>query len=380
MLYKIKLAISGCSIAALSGCTIAPGMHMNNYGFTPTPNAQGEVISPKLVHITAKLILDQKKADKEKLAIEQEAYVSPKGYSSNTSAYDYRVGPGDSLDVRVYKHPELDPIASITSSANSGALSSTLKVNSKGFIYYPYVGYVSVQGDTTDEIRQELTVKLSQEIKNPQINVQVSEYKNQQVSVTGQVQNPSTLGVSDTPLTVLSAVGQAKPIECSSQEQICADLNHVKVTQNGVTSIVDLSTLSAVNGSSTNWILSGGAVVYVPDNSLYQIYMVGGTNRAGAYRMLNDKMTLREAIGRSGGAASVSDPGFTYVIRNFKHEPKIYMLNMRSPDALNIAGEFDLMPQDVVFISTSKLQSFNEVLNQVTPTLTTIALIKSISE
>ncbi|WP_238358188.1 hypothetical protein [Piscirickettsia salmonis] len=52
------------------------------------------------------------------------------------------------------------------------------------------------------------------------------------------------------------------------------------------------------------------------------------------------------------------------------------MLDAHSADALILASRFALKPQDVVFISNSKIANFNAVLNQILPTLNTATSIK----
>ncbi|NCX93442.1 MAG: polysaccharide biosynthesis/export family protein [Gammaproteobacteria bacterium] len=390
-IYLILKSFLFCFVVFLSGCAIIPGMHMNTQSVTPTPDAEGDVVRPSIVPITADLILRMQREALIQQQVEAKRYVPPAGFYTDPSQYSYKVGIGDVLTVALFAPPDLEDVAvpgqtsaqsaagSSSSSNNGAGYSSTFTVNGQGYIYYPYVGYVRVKDKTPDEIRQDLTVSLARYIKDPQVSVQMNAYRSHQISVVGEVQNPVTLNLDDTPMTILSAVGKAGLVPCAAVN-VCSDLDDVTLTQNGKTVRVNLKTMKAPDGSSTNWILQSGAIIQVPNNALYQVYALGGVNMPGAYRMVDDSMDLRELIGRASGVAALSDPGYVYVVRDYGGNPKIYLLNLRSPDAFNLAAEFALKPQDVVFVSISKLQTFNNVLSQILPSLTTYALVESIKK
>ena len=94
---------------------------------------------------------------------------------------------------------------------------------------------------------------------------------------------------------------------------------------------------------------------------------------------MNDgKMSLREAIGNAHGVTIMSDPSYTYIIRNHGHTPQVFSLDAYSPDSFNLAGEFDLKAEDIVFVSGSRLETLNAVLNQVNPSLLTAVSTKAL--
>ncbi len=89
---------------------------------------------------------------------------------------EYRVGPGDVLDIRVFEVEEL---------------SKPAVVSPRGTVSLPLIGEVSVEHMTTLEI--EARLKQLYEInllQDPQINVSVQEFRSQPVSVLGAVERP----------------------------------------------------------------------------------------------------------------------------------------------------------------------------------------------
>ena len=91
---------------------------------------------------------------------------------------EYRVGPGDVLDIRVFEVEEL---------------SKPAVVSPRGTVSLPLIGEVSVEHMTTLEI--EARLKQLYEInllQDPQINVSVQEFRSQPVSVLGAVERPGS--------------------------------------------------------------------------------------------------------------------------------------------------------------------------------------------
>jgi polysaccharide biosynthesis/export protein len=89
---------------------------------------------------------------------------------------DYRVGPGDVLDVIVFGN---DDLSRSTSVQTNGAISLAL------------LGDVKVAGMTLGEIKTKLTSLLARDyLVNPQVDVKVKEYQSQFVTVIGEVNTP----------------------------------------------------------------------------------------------------------------------------------------------------------------------------------------------
>lgn len=101
---------------------------------------------------------------------------SPSAAPSPVAAPDYRVGPGDVLEVTVFGNDDL---------------SRTSTVQTSGVIALPLLGEVEVAGLTLPEVQRKLTTLLARDfLVNPQVEVKVKEYQSQFVSVVGEVNSP----------------------------------------------------------------------------------------------------------------------------------------------------------------------------------------------
>ncbi len=95
---------------------------------------------------------------------------------------DYLVGPQDALQITVFDEPDLSGI---------------FTVDSDGTITFPLISRVSVDGLAVREIQNEITRQLGDGfLVNPQVSIEIAEYRSQNVYVLGEVANPGIYRLS----------------------------------------------------------------------------------------------------------------------------------------------------------------------------------------
>ena len=109
----------------------------------------------------------------------------------------YRIGPGDDLEIFVWRNPEI---------------SSTVPVRPDGKISTPLVEDMVAVGKTPSELARDIEEVLKTYIKQPQVNVIVTNFQGVfegQVRVVGQAANPQAIPYREgmTLLDVMIAVG-----------------------------------------------------------------------------------------------------------------------------------------------------------------------------
>jgi len=362
----------------LTSCSLAPGMRMNESNLDEREVAESKAPVIELVPITATLVAQQMQA-----APQQEAAAT---LPVDDSAYEYHVKPQDVLQIVVWDHPELTiPEGQYRSSAETGTL-----VHSDGSIFFPYVGVVQVSGLTLKEIRELLTKRIADYVEKPQLDVRVAAFRSQKVYVTGQVNKPGEVPITDTPLHVLDAINAVGGVHesVSGTEINEADLEHVRVTRNGQSYLVNLNRLLRGGDVDQNFLLQDGDVVHVADNLPNKVFVLGEVNKPGAMMIHKGYLTLAEALGDVGGVDMASaNPSQIYVIRSgaeqeisqekgfaFTAKPAVYRLDASSPDAFILADQFRLKPRDVVFVSTAPVVAWGRVINQLQSTIQAIYL------
>jgi polysaccharide biosynthesis/export protein len=113
------------------------------------------------------------------------------------SQTEYRIGPGDNLQVFVWNHPEL---------------TVTIPVRPDGLISTPLVENLKAEGKTPSQLSRDLEVALSEYVRSPTVNVIVTQFVGaygDQIRVVGQAQKPQSLPyrANMTVLDVMIAVG-----------------------------------------------------------------------------------------------------------------------------------------------------------------------------
>ncbi len=94
----------------------------------------------------------------------------------------FEFGPGDVLEIRVWRQPEMD---------------MQVKIAPDGTISVPILGSVQAAGRTHPELVAELEAGLSDYYTDPQVSVNIGEVTNQKVFVLGEVRNPAVLQIEN---------------------------------------------------------------------------------------------------------------------------------------------------------------------------------------
>ena len=392
---RIKILPALIAMSQLSGCSVVPGQHMWHFATEssvemPVKENNATILKKLNIEpITAKLIVDlEKDFNNFSLGPDNVANLyfdyrigsnaAKNGLPPKEPYSQYRVGPRDILNVTVWEHPELTiPAGEFRSAESAGTV-----VGEDGNIFYPYAGIIKAAGKTVEEIRDELTQKLSVYIEQVQLDVRVTSYRSQRVYVVGEVKTPGIQLVKDIPLTVLEAINSAGGFDTE------ADSRNIILTRDGKPYKVNLLALYEGGDLRQNVQLQHGDVLNVPDRQFNKVFVFGDTSaattgsgsaslpggssstRSRSLYMSKGRMTLAEALSDAGGISQeFSDAARIFVFRGSLGKPKIFHLDAKSPDALLLADRFSMQPRDVVFVDRAEGIRWNQIINEIQPTI-----------
>ncbi|MEX0732974.1 MAG: polysaccharide export protein [Aquisalimonadaceae bacterium] len=358
-LLIILLILSGC--AAVPGIKVSDG-YQDKWYEGDVPEADSER-APRVEPITPRLILEQERK-------RQAGGVSGVGELIEAGTNEgYRVGALDVLQIVVWNHPELTNPAGLTQNIEEAGR----VVRSDGTMFYPYTGTIEVAGLTTDEIRRLISQRLAPFIESPQVDVRVASFRSQKVYVTGEVNEPGILPVTDVPLTVMDAINLAGGFNEMADRRLAV------LTRDGRNYPVDMQAL--YTRGEDNLSLRHGDVLHVQDNLSNKVFVLGEVSKQLSAPMdRRGRLTLMEAISDAEGFdLSTANTGAIYVFRGERVDdpdggdpfivPTIYELDARQGVALILADRFQLEPRDIVFVSASGLVRYNRVVQQILPTV-----------
>ena len=350
-------------LTVLGGCSMAPG------SFVEFQTLKDSKTNPALLN--KQVSITSVDADVVRRLSENDSTTNRELVSileAERNRYDYRVGPGDILSIIVYDHPELTiPAGEQRSAAESGNL-----VNPDGTIFYPYTGRIKVDDQTVDEIRETVTRLLSEFVKDPQIEVRVAQFNSKFVFVTGAVIKPGRVALQNTPLTLIDAVQLASGFAPN------ANHHELKITRQNLTASVSSYDLLKSGDLSQNIVLRAGDLIHVPDDSTQRVYVMGEVTKPGQVAMGSTRLTLTDVITQVGGIQeSSADAAGVFVIRpsnDSKQLADVYQFDLRNSIAYVFSNQFRVMPNDIVYVSTTDLGRLNRVIDQVTPALDLVNL------
>lgn len=115
-----------------------------------------------------------------------------------TGVSDYRIGPLDLLEIKVFQVGDMD---------------REIRVNTSGFISLPLIGALQAGGKTVQELEHEIAEKLSQAyLQSPQVSVFVKEFTSQRITLEGAVKKPGIFPITGR-TTLLQAVALSEGLD-----------------------------------------------------------------------------------------------------------------------------------------------------------------------
>lgn len=200
---------------------------------------------------------------------------------------DYVVGPQDVLNVRIYGEEKM---------------SGRIRIDNDGTFPFEYLGRVKAEGLTTAHIEAYLTKALSDGyLRNPQVSVEVVEYRSQSVFVTGEVRAPNkySLPGNSTLMDVLTYAGSVTP-NAGNWVHITHARQGVEISGPSPAAEYDIriNLRDIQTGKAQNIKMRDGDTVFVPKSE--RVWVVGQVRNTGPV-VFEEGMTVFEAIAAAGG-------------------------------------------------------------------------------
>ena len=197
---------------------------------------------------------------------------------------DYRMGTGDVARITVYGNPDLTTEA---------------RVGEDGGLTFPLIGAVKASGMTPSAVEKDIATRLSKGgfIVDPNVNLNIVQFRGQQISVLGRVNQPGKISLEKVS-RITDALALARGISADG-----ADTVTLVRTQDGKTEYRDINVqaLFAPGGEANNELVRDGDVLNVARQPMFYIY--GEIQRPGSFR-LEQNMSVVQALSMGGGLNS----------------------------------------------------------------------------
>jgi polysaccharide biosynthesis/export protein len=254
----------------------------------------------------------------------------------------YKLGVSDLIDIRVLGESEF-----------TGAF----RVGTDGTIDYPFLRKVAAEGKTTEELAGEITKLLKNGyLTNPQVTVDVKEYRSQSVTVLGAVGKPGSYVLQEE-TRILDVISKAGGISAGGGKRVllirkplpAGEAPKENTPEESKPIVIDYYKIAHEGNMAQNLVLRNGDVLNVPKGN--EVYVVGSVARPGPIPF-EENMAILQAVTLAGGTTNVASPKSTYVLRQSeKGEEKI---QVRLDKILeNKTKNFILRADDVIVVPES---------------------------
>lgn len=276
---------------------------------------------------------------------------------------DYVIGMNDSLYINVYGHPELSSVLIM-----QGKMLGS-RVDGSGNIYLPVVGKIPLAGLTVAQAESKLMEIYRPFIKDPWIVVEITDYKSQPVYLTGQFKNPGVVYL-DRPINLLQGIALGAGLDAN------ADLRGARLIRNNKIVTVDIYNLLREGAITQNIWLRAGDIIYIPDNKLQNVFVLGAVKKPGPVPIPHNQLSLLQAIAAAGG---YNDSGYqekrVRIIRSLSTTRGELLVVDTDKMLRGEALPFIMQEGDIVYVPRDAFGDWSQAVKDMLPTLELIGAI-----
>lgn len=244
---------------------------------------------------------------------------------AQTQRGDYLLGPGDVIRIQVFQSTDLTVEARISES---------------GVISYPLLGVVKMAGLSPQQAENLISTRLrdGKFLQNPQVTLNVLEFRSQQVSVLGNVNKPGRYPLETTGMRLSEMLSMAGGVTQTGADSVILMTTRDGRPQRIEIDLVDMFTSGDL---SRDVVMQSGDTVFV--NRAPNYYVYGQVQRPGQYP-LDRGMTVAQAIAKGGGLTLRGTDRGVRLHRRFG-ERNIQVLEPKLDDPVR--------PDDLIFVRES---------------------------
>lgn len=274
---------------------------------------------------------------------------------------DYQLGPGDIMDVSVWRRPEISR--------------TSIVVAPDGVISLPKVGVINVNGLTIIDITTKVTKILSESYENPQVNVIVRQFHNNKAFVLGRVSEPGVVNFPGNG-TLLEALALAGGLPHIGKDTFLTKCAIIRGKETVIW--IDLRDLLDNGNMSLNARIVNNDVIFIPEAEDEMIMVLGEVAKAGPV-MLKRGLNLFDAVMRAGGYTTDADLEKVFILRQGGEQGTITQVNLKAMlETGDFSKNYNLQRDDVVYLGPTGMRRFNYAVEQLIPSLKVLSMSTSI--
>ena len=258
----------------------------------------------------------------------------------------YVLGPNDQIQIRVPQSDEINE--------------RPFRIDTEGFITVPIVGRVRAAGLTVQALEADLTARLKEFIREPQVIVSVTQFRSEPVFFMGAFRLPGIYPLQGrrTLIEMLTAVGGLQPnasrrIRIARRSEYGAiPLPGAVLSPDGKTSTVEISLESLTQNINPDEDIVLLAYDVVTADRAERVYVSGEVAKTAAIELAErDSISVTQALTEAGGFTQFAVRDRVRVLRPILGTTLRAEINIdlkRVFEGKDV--DFPLLPNDVLFV------------------------------
>jgi len=267
------------------------------------------------------------------------------------------LGPGDIVTVTIFE----TGMPSVFG-ATGGQLGE-LSVDDEGKLFIPHAGAIPVAGLTPSEVRRRIAAQLRTVVRDPQVDVRLTQGRSRLVSVEGTAAGTGSYAIERGRTRLGEIVGQTVK---GAQNPEMIRITLLRGGQSGSVRLADLVRQPDLDVA----LLPGDRIVVEAlDQS---VTVLGGAGAQGQVAIARRDFSVMDVLGQARGLdPEVADPRAIFLIRMEEADatPIVYQFEMQRPEVVALASRFPVHDKDTLVVSNAKFNDVRKIAQALSQTL-----------
>lgn len=272
------------------------------------------------------------------------------------------IAPGDSVSITVWDAEENSLLAGPGQKVTQ---LQPMQVSSGGSVFLPFVGDMRIAGMSPDGARKRIEARYAETIPSAQVQLSVVAGRANTASLVSGVANPGTFPLVDRDVTLLGLLSQGGGVQ--------SDLINPQVRLFRGSAVYGISLSRLYDDPSLDTTLQGGDRVIVEAEKRYFLSL-GAAGTEALHLFPKDRVTALDALAIVGGVQDErANPKGILILREYAakavksdgsgppQKRVVFTVDLTTADGLFSAGQFAVMPGDLVYATESPVSSAKSV-------------------
>ena len=350
MRFFLRFFAAGVVLASLAACSLPRGAAGQAEVLRDTARADADVAVYTVDRALLAKMADWPHPDRGRFA----GWIAHRGRGGGV-----RIAPGDRLNLAIWDSGQNSLLAA---PGQKAVPLDGVEVAPDGTIFVPYLDRIKVAGLTPVQARQTIQGKLGAIIASAQVQLSLRAGRGNSVDLVGGVERAGSYPLAERDLTVLGLLSLGGGIPAPLRNP------QIRLLREGQVHAISAARL--YDDPRLDTVLRGGDKVIVQEDKRYFLAL-GAAGHENQIPFRQDRVSALDAVSMIGGVSQTrGDPGGVLILRHYSPRAGrpgpskarvVFAVDLTHADGLFSAGQFRIMPGDVVLVTESPVTSVRTI-------------------